>query len=455
MLSAPRLEDGLPRLISNIVSSPPSVPTEASHASCERIVRDLPSVSSVPEAVASGYSHIWTHVSKNLTNDGFKYLTYSTESDIVYIVKLFMTDILKALDLPITFGGEITIKHVRPDLLCALVLEKYLVGVVEIKKPGENVLMKPTVLGELLDQMLLVEGFYGMGPVIGILTTGEHWVISWFPQDSEFLSTQRDVVGSDFVRLGEFASPLRSPSASEFQAATALTDLSIAPSIPTFTEEEDNAEITRQQMGRRLCTTPVMSIYGEPYGVLRQLTSAFQLMAMSRRNYHRMLPFCLLKFQKGKNTVTFHPINSFEQLYERVQFNSFPSNNTKNLLALEDLGSGSTGKAWLCATVTQPRSAACVLKFHITDPTGNDSLTFEHSMWETLYRDFLGMVKLEMWSGSAALVMPYFPPVLEQERDHYKDEIREVLTNTFMAKGKVHTGAIWVSIAKKELVMFQ
>jgi hypothetical protein len=32
---------------------------------------------------------------------------------------------------------------------------------------------KKRVIGELLCQLLLVEGFYGMGPVIGILTTAE------------------------------------------------------------------------------------------------------------------------------------------------------------------------------------------------------------------------------------------------------------------------------------------
>ena len=71
--------------------------------------------------------------------------------------------------------------------LCVLLLGMYLVGVVEVKRPGNNVLLEPTVLGELLDQMLLVEGFYGMGPVIGILTTAEEWIISWFPVDSEAL----------------------------------------------------------------------------------------------------------------------------------------------------------------------------------------------------------------------------------------------------------------------------
>ena len=57
------------------------------------------------------------------------------------------------------------------------------VGVVEVKKPEIGVLIEPTVLGELFDQMLLVEGFYGTGPICGILTTGEDWMVAWLPTD--------------------------------------------------------------------------------------------------------------------------------------------------------------------------------------------------------------------------------------------------------------------------------
>ena len=80
----------------------------------------------------------------------------------------------------------------------------YLVGVVEVKKPGRNVLLEPTVLGELLDQMLLVEGFYGMGPVIGILTTAEEWTVSWFPVDTDTLGC-----GIDKRHEASFLTPLK------------------------------------------------------------------------------------------------------------------------------------------------------------------------------------------------------------------------------------------------------
>jgi len=110
-------------------------------------------------------------------SDGVKFRYYSSEDDIVYLVRRYLESILSALNLPLDFNAEVTIKQIRPDI-CVLLMGMYLVGVVEVKNPGNNVLLEPTVLGELIDQMLLVEGFYGMGPVIGILTTAEEWLVS-------------------------------------------------------------------------------------------------------------------------------------------------------------------------------------------------------------------------------------------------------------------------------------
>ena len=44
-------------------------------------------------------------------------------------------------------------------------------------------------------------------------------------------------------------------------------------------------------------------------------------------------------------------------------FKKFSNKTLKTLVVLEDLGRGSTGKAWLCVTLIKPRSAACVVKF--------------------------------------------------------------------------------------------
>ena len=113
----------------------------------------------------------------------------------------------------------------------------------------------------------------------------------------------------------------------------------------------------------------------------------------------------------------------------------------------EDLGRGSTGKAWLCVTVTKPCSASCVLKFD-NKHSRSEKLLKELEMWNLLYPDFSTMVKLEHWSGADALVMPHFSTVLESEREQYKDEILQVLINRFMQNGKVHRDVRWCNIGK-------
>lgn len=163
-----KLGDGLPELVQNLTLSPPSVPPEKEHASCQRIVSDLPFSTAESVNISGATNTVWRKARTRA--DGSRYLLYSSEDDIVYFVRRFMEDILLALGLSLDFNSEVTIKQIRPDL-CVLLLDMYLVGVVEVKKPGGDILLEPTVLGESLDQMLLVEGFYGMGPVIGILTT--------------------------------------------------------------------------------------------------------------------------------------------------------------------------------------------------------------------------------------------------------------------------------------------
>ena len=84
-------------------------------------------------------------------------VNYSSESDIAGYVKLFLRDIAVALNLEdLEFNSEITINVIRPDI-AVLVIGKFLVGVLEVKKPGENILMQPTVLGEILDKIILVQ----------------------------------------------------------------------------------------------------------------------------------------------------------------------------------------------------------------------------------------------------------------------------------------------------------
>ncbi len=170
---------------------------------------------------------------------------------------------------------------------------------------------------------------------------------------------------------------------------------------------------------------------------------------MSRAHSHHTanLPSCLLKFHKGMHAVTFHPVH-YEVVHSKVDYDKYSNKNVKTLVALEDLGRGSTGKAWLCVTLTQPRSASCcVLKFD-SKYSQSEKLVKEKDMWHLLYPEFSTMVKLESWSGADALVMPHFSTVLDSEREQYKDQLLEVLISKFRSKGKVHQDVRWRNIGK-------
>jgi hypothetical protein len=355
---------------------------------------------------------------------------------------------LAALKLPLAFNAEVTIKQIRPDL-CVLLKGMFLVGVIEVKKPGNNVLQQPTVLGELLDQMLLVEGFYGMGPVIGILTTAEEWLISWFPDDSSALAHPDPPEASSYT-TPEKQKPSSTSTETKGHSppgGTPSQQLGTIHFVDEVTEVfEDIVDGVSEEMIRKLCATPVMNIYKDPVCVLQHLCGAFQLMSKAHLHHTANLPRCLLKFHKGSHVVTFHPL-SYKEVHSKVDYDKFPNKNVKTLVALEDLGRGSTGKAWLCVTITQPRSASCVLKFD-NKHSQSERLVKEREMWHFLYPEFTSMVKLEHWSGADALVMPHFSTVLDSERVQYRDELVHVLTSHFEKKCKVHLDVRWRNIGK-------
>ena len=175
LFTGKRIGDGLPPLMHILSKSQGSIPEEDEHANCERLVQSDFFLYEVPETVTKHSSRIW--------GEG-EIIKYGTEADIVGFVKMFLTDIISAMKLHFALITDLGIMHIAPDI-CVVTDGNRLVGVVEVKKCNRDILCQPTVLGELFDQMLLVEGFYCSGPVIGILTSFEEWVFAWFVADDK------------------------------------------------------------------------------------------------------------------------------------------------------------------------------------------------------------------------------------------------------------------------------
>ena len=391
----------------------------------------------------------WTKVVQ-----GKDFLSYSSEDDIVYYVRIYLENILEAMGLDLTISAEIAVKQIRPDL-CVLLLGHQLVGVVEVKKPGsreqvDSILLQPTVLGELFDQMLLVEGFYGMGPVCGILTTGEEWLVAWFEADQEALQETR-ISTLNSLCTPEKTSASKS-SASEETSPTGTTPSQKSPQPHTIVnndeegdgDADDTTELPELQ-SRCLITTRVFQQQNASEDILQLLCSAFAVMATAYLHHRPGVSRCLFKFHREKPTVTWHPA-SYDDVYCRVNFNKFPRSNTSALIALEDLGRGSTGKAWLCVTVTTPHSAACVLKFN--NRQGLSKLNNEFNNWKIIYPEFEKMVRLQEWSGSNALMMPHCAPIATEERAGFRDAIHALLFANFVNRGLVHPDVRWRNIGQ-------
>jgi hypothetical protein len=432
-----------------ISESGASIPPESQHASCEHEISNMFTLQSVNLNVTGYRSSLWDQIIV-----GLRELHYTTETDVVSFVKTFLRDIANAMGIPLEMASDFGIKHVAPDI-CVLSLGKRLVGVVEIKKPQKNVLEMPTVLGELFDQMILVEGFYMSGPVIGILTTLEDWMFCWFPADAEHFSTELE----PYTATCTFLTPQKA-SASAGASESPPRDTpsrrnrwSHGVELPEDdSEDPDEFVLAGEVVERALHTSPVINAHTDYDLLLQYLCSAFTRMTQVKLNLHRGVPRSLFKLHRGEDArpkISFHPLDDIPFVVENIQSNRFPRANTKMLLALEDLGRGSSGKAWLCCTLSSS-PALCVLKFGNKSDNVSARLKQEKQWWDAVYPQFKAMTKVEVWGGSDALVMPHICAIPEEERGEFKDGVRAMMLENFHKQGLEHKDVAWRNIGYYE-----
>jgi hypothetical protein len=399
------------------------------------VKKDFPYLPVLDQSILNAKNDAWTSARG-------AHFSYATEADVVFVVRSFLESVLKAMSLPLKFSAEFSIQRIRPDL--SLILNgNYLVGVIEVKKPTPGVMQQETVLGELFDQLMLVEGFYGMGPALGILTTGQEWIFSWFPADHDTLCIRSTASSFTTPKKQKLSTP--EPKTSSPPGNTPSQKSGNVHSIDEDEEEEElEVEVDSpvdSPVERLLSVTSVIDIHQNPEVLLQHLCGAFSLMCLSQLHHQGSIARCLLRFHKDSSIVSYHPV-PYDDIIPNVRFNRFPNRNTKNLIALEDLGRGATGKAWLCATLSTPYSSACVLKFHNNQKLYD--LEKEKDLWHRIYPEFKKKVRIEHWSGEKALVMPHFTEVLEHKRSLYQEALRDTLTTKF--NGLVHQDVKWKNI---------
>jgi hypothetical protein len=367
-------------------------------------------------------------------------LRYSTEFDLVLLVNVFLQDLIATGKFGFQLRSDLGIKSITPNI-CILTDGCRLIGVVEVKKPSVEAsdtppLLSDTVLGELLDQMLLLQGFYGSGPIIGILTTFEEWLFTWFPGDSSELA-------QPFERVPQ-ASTFRTPMKSNIGAVGTPSQIHKVwqHGIQVDDDHTDPEEdIDQEKMERKLCVSPVIHTRTpESYALLLDyLYTSFCRMDRIKLN-HTPSFVCSFILRKGEFPLSWSPhIPSLD----KVARHSYPNpSNVKDLMALEDLGRGGTGKAWLMCTKSSPHSI-CVLKFR-NEIGGLDKIREEQKWWSILYPEFITSV--DLWSNSWGLMMPHFSPIHERNRTRTViDSIHRLLLR-FQTQGYIHPDVRWENI---------
>ena len=452
MLSSPnavaagkRILDGLPPLKQILTTSMGSIPQECEHKICERSLQSDFFLYEVPETVRLYPSRIWAEV-----NSGGMELKYATEADIVGFVKIFLRDIIVAMELNFTLVNDLSIKNIAPDI-CVVTDGHRLVGVIEVKKRCQDILIQPTVLGELFDQMLLLEGFYCSGPVIGILTTLEEWVFAWFAADHSHFTTVSD---ESQAGKSSFLTPAKAegiphyryspPGNTPSQRSGKIHTLEVAES------EDEREEYLQSYDDRILHTTEVLNSQVEFHNVLRHLFTAFKRMNEVRLNHTVGVPRCLFRLHKGEEGITWHPISRIPIDVENLSaINVCSRNNVKHLVAVEDLGRGGSGKVWLTCTVSSRKPTICVLKFHNKNST--PILNQEKCSWDTVYPEFQSITSVDTWSGSTALKMPHFCSISsDEDRAFFKQRIEDMMRDRFHSHGLVHRDVRWRNIGVYE-----
>lgn len=431
------LSDGIPPMEQVMSTSGAYIPHESQHASCEQEVVGGFKLQSVSLEVKNSSCTMWRQA-----------LHYASEADVVFFVRTYLLDVAYAMNIPLEMASNFGIKHMATNIF-ALSLRGRLVGVIVIKKPQKNALEMPTVLGELFDQMILVEGFYMSGPVIGILTTLEDWLFCWFPANTaHFISEFEDYAATPHKAsstVGDSRNPLRdNPS---------IKNKWLHGVEPPEDDREDPGEfeLTEETIARALCTSPVINAHTQYDILLQYLCSSFTRMSQGTLSHREGVPRSLFKLRKGVDVdarpkISYHPVKSIPLSVENIQSNSFPRAHTTMLLALEDLGRGSTGRAWLCCTLSSS-PALCVLKFsNSRDCYSLLRLEDEKKMWDAVYPQFRCMTKLEVWGGSEALVMPHMCAIPKEDREEFRSSIHELLLNTYHGRGYRHLDVEWRNI---------
>eukprot|EP00038_Savillea_parva_P005137 m.148132 g.148132 ORF g.148132 m.148132 type:complete len:624 (-) comp11666_c0_seq31:180-2051(-) len=398
-------------------------------------------------------------------------LKYHTEADVVRFVTNLLEIASDILQLDVRPAQELSVMSVRADIW---ILTRFdiPVGAIEVKKPDTKhagVMEHGRVLGELYDQLLRLECFYGKKMGIGILITGRQVRVCWRGTDDNVNAedTVTLVVGGKHILRDVPGTPRRgasvplSPKTPEPGASGGAggdADNHSPPSISPSklrprlhglypveeTADDENDHVATAATGeaeRHMLATEVVQCQDNP-DAMRLILSA--LVKMTKTGWQpldhafaNLESRQLICFVKDAPSVFW----SRDLATTKPKWDAIKPLRTKYLYAVEDLGHGSNGRVWLTSTI-----GGYIHVLKIPRTYKNDALERECDWWHRIYPEFAEYVATETWSGHRMLRMPHFAAIIQSERMQYLNAVKDCLREKFEQKGFRHLDVTWRNI---------
>lgn len=261
------------------------------------------------------------------------------------------------------------------------------IGVIEIKKPGNNVMTSKKTFGQLYDHMLSMRKMYGMCHVFGILTSYDKWKVCW--------------LNDDICQHTDYSSPINDFDLIRDQIENSLKNLP----LPCLNEQqmplesnEDSVLVNDQK--RILYTTKAYSC--EDPALVQLLAQTLWKMAKSP-----MHPPDPINLNETKIMLKQDVWKWGKPQADRLKLLAkLPHVNVKNYFILKDLHGGAHGRVWLACSND---GTAVVIKF----PKDGVDIQQECNNWHKIYGP--NWSRISVLNGKSALIMPFFKPVSPDE----------------------------------------
>lgn len=191
-------------------------------------------------------------------------------------------------------------------------------------------LNEPTVVGQSFDQVMVLQSLYGCGPILGILSTGDEWRISWLPEDDDAIRSMKlsasiahthmhsaapQSASAPTTPSAEQASSMSAASTTATTAATTTPALHVKMPSPSEVmgmeyrgevEVEDTNCAPTAPTTRLIHTTEVLSMREKPEVVLQHIVSALLVMCQVQPNYSSRRSSSRMYFLKNRKEIAFY-----------------------------------------------------------------------------------------------------------------------------------------------------